>query len=277
MKRLSRHQIESLLIYGILLVVYVIALFPIFWTFMTSIKNPTEAFLIPPVWIFNPSFENYIDVFLGRPFFKYMLNSFVMSSSATGLAAIVGSLAGYSFARFRFRGKSPLLFGLLTTRMVPAIAIAIPMFIQFWTWGMLDTYPAVILVYTARCIGYATWMMYAFFQTVPREMEESAMIDGCSRLGALVRIVLPLSAPGLVSFIIMNYVYLWNEFLIAVILTGRNTKTLPVAVTGFVAERGIEWGPACAAATVIMLPMMIIGLSLQKYIVKGMVMGAVKG
>jgi len=270
-------RIENIVVYLFLAVVYIVVLFPILWTFLTSIKNPTETFLIPPVWMFKPTVENYLDAFGKKPFFFYMMNSAILTISATGLATLFGSLAGYSFARFRFFSKDFLFFGILSTRMVPVIAILIPLYVQFWNWGLLDSYLAMILVYTARTVGYATWQMHAFFQSIPKDLDESAMIDGCSRLGALIRVVLPLSLPGVISFVILNLIYLWNDFIVATILTGRNTKTVTVAIAGFITYLNIQWGSAAAASTIVMLPMMVLVISLQKYIVSGLLAGAVKG
>jgi multiple sugar transport system permease protein len=274
---LLKNQIKNVLVYFVLLIVSIISLFPIFWTILASFKYTTDIFLIPPVWIFKPTLENYIAVFERQPFLKYMFNSFITAGVATLLSTVLGILAGYSFARFRFPGKNILFFGILITRMFPLMAILIPLYIQFWKYNMLDTHMALILVYTARCVGYATWMMEGIFLTIPREMEESAMIDGCSRLGALIRVILPIAKAGLASFIILNYIYLWNDFLIAAILTGNNARTLPVAITSFFAEFKFEWGPACAGSTIVMLPPIIMAFLFSRHIIKGMIMGAVKG
>ena len=243
---------------------------------VTSLKSRVDALASPPVWIFRPVFFNYFDIFQENNFGRYFRNSLVVATFGTAFALILGVPAAYSLARRPFKREADLSFWILSQRMMPAIAVIIPMFILLRTVRLLDTYLGLIVVYVTFNLPFVIWTMRGFFQDLPIEMEESAMVDGCSRYGAFWKIALPLVAPGLASAAIFTFLFTWNEFLFALILTGRNTATMPVAVQLFMRETGIDWGRMTAAAVVMMVPTLLFTLVAQRYLVRGLTFGAVK-
>ncbi len=251
-------------------------IFPIFMIIVTSLKSRVDALASPPVWIFRPVFFNYVDIFQDNNFGRYFRNSMIVATFGTAFALILGVPAAYSLARRPFKREADLSFWILSQRMMPAIAVIIPMFILLRTVRLLDTYLGLIVVYVTFNLPFVIWTMRGFFQDLPIEMEESAMVDGCSRYGAFWKIALPLVAPGLASAAIFTFLFTWNEFLFALILTGRNTATMPVAVQLFMRETGIDWGRMTAAAVVMMVPTLLFTLVAQRYLVRGLTFGAVK-
>jgi multiple sugar transport system permease protein len=269
--------LKSVLVYLALLMIVVLSLFPLFWIFLTSIKPKALTFAIPPAWIFPPTLENYRDVFLYGPFPKYFSNSLIVAVGTTAIALLVGSLAAYAFARFDFRGSHVIQMAVLIPQIIPPITIIIPLFVLFRSIEMIDRLPALIFSYLSFTIPLSIWMMVGFFRDVPRELEEAALIDGASRWQAMWRVVFPLVAPGLAATAILCFIYAWNEFLYAVILTGRNARTVPVAITGFITNRDILWGRIAASGSVVLIPVLIFALSVQRYLVRGLSKGAIKG
>lgn len=250
--------------------------FPILMVVLTSFKSRLDAFRMPPVWLFKPTLSNYRQIFELSPFGAYFTNTLVVASVSTTFALVVGSLAAYSLARFKFRAGEQLSFWIISIRMTPPVAAAIPVFILMRRLGLLDTRLGLIIMYTTFNLPFAIWLMKGFFADIPVGLEESALIDGCSRLQAFWRIAFPLAAPGLVATAIFCFTFTWNEFFFALILTGTRSQTLPVAITSFIRETGIMWGHMFAAGVLIMAPMVVFTLLAQKYLVRGMTMGAVK-
>lgn len=273
----SRHTIRRLLTYLALLVILAFSLFPLVWIFLTSIKPKSLTFAIPPAWIFPPTLDNYREVFLYGSFPKYFANSLIVALGATSIALLVGSLAAYAFARFQFRGSSLVQVIILVPQIIPPIAIIIPLFVLFRTVNMIDRTPSLIFTYLSFTIPLSIWMMVGFFRDVPQEIEEAALIDGASRWQVLWKVVLPMVTPGLAATAILCFIYSWNEFLYAVILTGRNAKTVPVAITGFITNRDILWGRIAASGSVVLFPVLIFALSVQRYLARGLSKGAIKG
>ena len=261
----------ALLVVGACLV----SLFPVIWTFLTSIKSNVDAFAMPPKWIFQPTLSNYMNVFEKQPFGKYFFDSIVVAVVSTVVIMVVGSLGAYSVTRYQARGvemgKYVLLF-----RMLPPMAIVLPVFILFRTYGMLDTYPGLIMVYTGFNLPFGIWMLMGFFQNLPMELEEAALVDGCSRYRAFWKVILPLASPGIAATSILVLIQCWNEYLFALILTARNVRTLPIGASMFVQEHQILWGELTAAAILIMLPIFVAGVFVQRYLVRGLTVGALK-
>jgi multiple sugar transport system permease protein len=251
-------------------------LFPIFWVMFTSIKTPTQAFQIPPVWIFKPSVDNYQEVFRTQPFFYYLLNSLIATVVSTLLALLIGTLAGYSLARFRIKGQKLIGFSVFFTKMFPPIVLVVPFFVLFRQFGGTDSLFALIVSYVSFNLPFVTWIMWGFLKELPDSLEEAAVIDGTSRFGAMWRIVLPLAKPGLAVSAIFAAMNCWNEFLFAMNLTSVKAVTLPVMAANFVTQEAILWGPVTATGTMLMIPMFIFTLLIQKHIVAGLAMGAVK-
>jgi multiple sugar transport system permease protein len=268
--------IIKVLDYGFLAVVLVLFLFPIFWMFLTSIKRPVDTFAIPPVWVFKPTWENYAQTFLHKEYYRYLWNSLSITTASIVLATFLSALAAYGTSRFRFVGRNQLLLGLLIFYTIPGIAYAIPLFLVFGRLGLLDTALGLILVFTALTIPFATWVLHGYFVSIPRDLEEAAMVDGCSRLRALFRVTLPLAAPGVAATAVLTFISTWNSFLYPAILAGSRTKTLPVAVAAFITDTRIEWGQAAAVASTIIIPVLALTISAQRFIVMGLTGGAVK-
>lgn len=251
-------------------------LFPVLYLVLTSLKTQVDAFKYPPVWIFTPTFSNYTEVFDLYPFGRFLVNSLVVASGSTIVAVLLGAMAAYALARFTFRRSKDLAFWILSIRMTPPVAAIIPIFIIMRMLGLLDTWASMIIAYSTMNLPFATWLLRGFFREIPRELDESALVDGCSWFTAFLRVALPLAAPGLVVTAIFVFIFSWNEFLFALILTATNSETLPVAVTGFIRETGIMWGHMAAAGVVIMMPMVLFSLAVQRYMVRGLTMGAIK-
>ncbi len=268
--------IVKVLNYGLLAVVLVLFLFPILWMFLTSIKRPVDTFAIPPVWVFKPTWENYVQTFLHKEYYRYLWNSLSITTASIVLATFLSALAAYGTSRFRFVGRNQLLLGLLIFYTIPGIAYAIPLFLVFSRLGLLDTALGLILVFTALTIPFATWVLHGYFVSIPRDLEEAAMVDGCSRLGALFRVTLPLAAPGVAATAVLTFISTWNSFLYPAILAGSRTKTLPIAVAAFITDTGIEWGQAAAVASTIIIPVLALTIAAQRFIIMGLTGGAVK-
>jgi multiple sugar transport system permease protein len=272
----SKKKILNFFLTVITVVVFVYILFPPIMLFLTSIKKNIDALRYPPVWIFKPIGSNYQEIFNLIPFGNYLLNSFVVATISTIVALFIGSMAAYGLTRFHFRRSKDLSFWILSIRMTPPVASIIPVFIIMRTLKLLDSPAALIIAYFTFNIPFAVWLLRSFFREIPREIEESAMVDGCSSYNAYFRIALPLIAPGLAATGIFTFIFSWNEFLFALILTGTRAQTVPVALTGFIRETGIMWSHMAAAGVLAMAPMILFTALAQKNLVKGLTMGAIK-
>ncbi len=267
--------------YGLLLAAVVASLLPVYWMLTISLKSEVEQFAVPPRWfLFSPTFEHYFDAFVSRSFGRLLVTSVVVASGSTLCAMLIGTLAAYGLARWRLphRLDQRLSLWILSTRMFPPIVTAIPLFLLMRDVRLLNTLSALVIVYTAFNLPFVVWMMRGFFQELPRELEEAAMMDGDSRMGALVRVVLPLVAPGLAATAVFCLIISWNEFLFALILSQTEAAmTLPVGIAGRVTQYEIKWGVMSAAGVVAMLPILVFALAVQRYLVRGLSLGAVKG
>jgi multiple sugar transport system permease protein len=267
--------------YVLLIIVTLATLAPIYWMITISFKREVDQFAAPPRWFgFTPTLEHYADAFVTRSFGQYLFNSLLVAVCSTACAIMLGTLAAYSLARFRMPANldRKLALWILSTRMFPAIVTAVPLFLIMRDLSLVNTRLSLIIVYTAFNLPFVVWMMRGFFAEVPRDLEEAAMVDGDSRLGALWRVVLPLVAPGLAATAVFCLIVSWNEFLFALVLTQTDeAMTLPVGIAGRVTQYGIKWGVMSAAAVVAMVPILAFALSVQKYLVRGLSLGAVKG
>lgn len=261
----------------LLFLIAIVFLFPIVWTFLTSLKLTVDALAMPPKWIFTPTMEHYLTVWGDGGFLRYTLNSFVVAFGATLIGVALATPAAYIFARYRSRGQRFLLFGILSTRMIPQVTFMIPFFIIFSTMHLIDTYPALILMHLTIILGFVIWLMRSYFAEIPHELEEAALADGCSHFQAFLLVVLPVAAPGLVTSIIFSFIYSWNEFLYALIVTGPTTKTIPLFVYNWVAWEEVHWGKLTATAMLALIPVVIVYSFVQKSLVRGLTMGAIKG
>jgi multiple sugar transport system permease protein len=253
------------------------ALGPIAWMLLTSVKQDNIVAAMPPVWVFVPTFEHYADLFASSDFQRYLVNTLIIASVTSVMATVFGFLSAYSFTRFRYRGSMFLPMFYLVVRMVPRISLVLPFYVIMSQLQMLNTKTALILSYTTFALPFGIWMMIGFLKELPIDLEEAAAVDGCNRWQILTKIVIPLAAPGIATTAIFAFLLGWNEFLFSLILAGPESRTLPVMVAGFDTDRGIRWGELSAAAVSIMLPVVLVALFLQRHIVKGLTLGAVKG
>lgn len=278
-----RARLADLATHGILAVSAGVALFPVAWIVLMSLKAPLDAFALPPKILFLPTLESYRVLLLSGPQalavdpLASLRNSAIVSVLSTALSIGAAALAGYALARFRFRGRSLIAVGILATRMLPPIATIIPLFLLMLQARLLDTHLGLALAYTALNVPFATWMLRGFIEEIPVEVEEAAAVDGCSRLQALGRVVLPLVAPGLAATTIYAFLLAWNDFALALMLTSRNAKTLPLIVMSFISEEGVQWGPMAAAVVLILLPPLILVTVVQRHLAHGLTLGAVRG
>ena len=269
-------RIRKLIILVLTVAVFAVILFPPLTTLITSLKTEVDAFTFPPKWIFKPILSNYSDIFQTSPFLRYVFNSLLVAGANTSLCLLLGSLAAYGLARFRFRGADNLAFWILSLRMMPPVAAIIPVYILMKNVHWLDTPWALITVYLTFNLPFVVWMMKGFFEDIPREIEESALVDGCSELGIFSRIAVPLAAPGLAATAIIIFIFAWNEFLFALILTATKAVTLPVGILGYMKETGINWGYMTAGGVLSLIPIIIFTSLSQRYLVKGLTLGALK-
>lgn len=251
-------------------------LFPIWWLITTSLKTRVDAFKIPPDLIFRPTFESYAAILSDHDFMGFYLNSLIVASATTLIALLLGTPAAYALARYRFRGRRDLAFWLLSTRMAPPIAIILPFYLMFMHAGMLDTRMALIIPNVVANTGLVVWLLRSFFREVPRSIEEAALIDGCGPWRAFFLVALPAASNGLVAAGIICFVFAWNEYLFSLLITGQATRTATVAITNFVTFQGINWGRLAAASVLVMLPVFVLAMIAQRWIVRGFTMGAVK-
>lgn len=265
-----------LLSYIVVIVFLLIYLFPVYWQIITSIKTRVDCFAMPPRWIFKPTLDNYRDLFNSYQMAAFLRNSIIVALLSTAISMLFGCFCGYGLARYSFSRKKDLSFWLLSIRMAPPIAISIPFYLLWRQIGLYDTYLGLALIYVTNQMPFVIWFMRTFFEEIPTEVEEAALIDGASRLTAFRRISMKLALPGIAATAIFCIILSWNEFMFALLLTGRNTKTLPVVSTTFVSDMGIQWGQLCAMSTIIMIPLLIFAMFMQKYLISGLTFGAVK-
>lgn len=272
MKRVAR--------YLLLTAALVVALAPVYWMLTISLKAEVDQFASPPAWLlFSPTFAHYYDAFVSRSFGQYLITSAIVAIASTACALVLGTLAAYSLARFHFpyNCENKLSLWILSTRMFPAIVTAVPLFLMMRDLRLLNTRLALIIVYTSFNLPFVVWMMRGFFAEVPRDLEEAALVDGDSRLGTLWRVILPLVTPGLAATAVFCLIVSWNEFLFALVLTQTDAAmTLPVGIAGRVTQYEIKWGVMSAAGVVAIVPILAFALAVQKYLVRGLSLGAVK-
>jgi ABC-type glycerol-3-phosphate transport system permease component len=256
-----------------------IALFPFAWMALSSVKPLTELYTVPPTWIpQNFSFENYRTVLFESNIPRYFVNSLVISFGATAISLVLASLAAYGFARFRFRGRNALQASILVSQLLPTATIIVPLYILLSRLGLVNTYLGLILVYLIHTLPLCIWLLINYFRAIPYEIEEAARVDGASRLTILVRIVLPLSTPGLIATVVYCFVNTWNEFIFALVFaTDSTVKTLPIGLAEFTSEFDTDWGAVMAASMIMTLPVLALFFMIQRYFVGGLTAGASKG
>jgi multiple sugar transport system permease protein len=253
-------------------------LVPFLWFVLTSLKTSAELAAIPPVWIPSFHLEFYRSALQQYGLLHYVVNSAIVAGSATLITIGIGSLAAYAIARFNLKWTNSYLFLLLAISMFPQIAIAGPVWTILDRLELLNTYPGLVAAYISLSLPLAIWILTTFFREVPREIEEAALLDGCTRIQALYKIVLPLAAPGILTAALLVFIHAWNEFFFAlIIMTDPNVQTLPVGIALFPGEYTMPWGEIAAASTIATMPLILLTLVFQRGIVRGLSAGAVKG
>ncbi|MEP3636863.1 MAG: carbohydrate ABC transporter permease [Paracoccaceae bacterium] len=312
---MSAHSItepskRSKWIAGTLVIVYaLVTMIPLAWIFVTGFKTPPDSIAYPPKVIFEPSMEGYVNLFTTRTriaqedldalpppdtwydeivrnrdmviagpskFGERFLNSVIIGFGSTFLSIFLGTLAAYAFSRFKIPLADDLLFFILSTRMMPPIAVAIPIFLMYRNLGLSDTHLGMILLYTAVNISLAVWLLKGFIDEIPREYEEAALIDGYTRFQAFYKVVLPQAATGIASTAIFCLIFAWNEYAFAVLLTSATAQTAPPFIPTIIGVGGLDWPAVAAGATIFLLPVMIFTIMLRKHLLRGITFGAVR-
>lgn len=273
----SRKYFANIAQHLIMVMLLVIFLFPIYWVVLTAFKNRPDVFAKPPVFFFTPTLQNFRDAFAPDSIFPpSLLNSTIASATSSVFALVIGVPAAYALSRFKIKGKADILFWILSTRMLPPIGMAVPLFLIVFQLGYIDKLITIILLYTASNLSFTVWMMKGFFDDLPVEIEESAMIDGCTPLDTLRFISLPLSSPSLATTLIFSFIFSWNEFLLAFILTRANTKTIPLTILEGIGLFEIRWEYMSAMAAIAMIPPLVLAFLARRHLASGLTLGAIK-
>ncbi len=273
----KKNAIRTIGVLILMVVVALFCLFPIYWIVATSFKPTFEVFSMPPKWIFKPTLAAYARVFKLTPFAEQAANSVIVSIASVILSTAIGTLAAYGLTRFDIKGKKNLSFYMLSTRFAPPIGFVIPFYLIFCNLNLIDTRLGLVIVYVAFNLSFTVWMMKGVFEGIPVEYEEAAMMDGMKRGQILRRIVLRMSKSGIAATAIFAMLITWNEFVFALNLTTLKAKTLPTVIPKFMAATDIQWEVVSAAGTMVIVPMIIFSFFVQKYIIRGLTMGAVRG
>jgi multiple sugar transport system permease protein len=268
---------EGLLRGIVILAALIFCLFPVYWAAVTSLKNPVDVGAIPPKWLFTPVLDHYKTMLVDWNMLVFLKSSLILASSSTVMAVMVGTLAAYALSRFRMRGKQAIAMDILSIRMVPPIVTAVPIFLLARRWGLYNSYALVIPLYVLFNLPLIIWVMKSFLDEIPKELDEAAMVDGAGTMQTFLRVILPVATPGLACVTILTFIFTWNEFLIANVLLAGDNRTLPVVSAFGLLARAILWGPAAATTVTIIIPVIILTLFVQRWIVRGLSFGAVKG
>ena len=252
-------------------------LVPLYWMFITSIKPSNDYLAVPPIWFPDePTLLHYTAALYAYRGFDGLINSLIISTSATILSAFFGTLMAYSLARFNTGGQH-LSFWVLSQRFLPPIAVVLPIFLIYRVLRLNDTHVGLIIAYTVFTLPVSVWMMFAYFRQMPRSLEEAALVDGCTRWQSLWRVAVPLAVPGIVAAAVFAFIACWTEFFFALVLTSRNAFTLPTVFRAFLGFQGALYGEASALAIVSLVPSIALGILVQKHLVRGLTLGAVRG
>ena len=273
-------RLERAAAYVLLILIGIVGFAPFVILAIISFKTRIQVLEVPPSLDikFDQIVKNYEDVIFDRGFLRYTINSIIVTASTVFLSLIVATPAAYAFSRLRFRGRDRWATTILSFRFMPPVAIAIPVLLMMRTLNLDDTYPGLILPYVAFSLPLAIWILIGFFDEIPRELDDAALVDGCSRVGVLWRIMLPLVRPGLIVAAIFSAIFVWNEFLVGLYLVNSQTlKTIPLGAAGLIsAQRPIDWNVAATVGIVTIIPIFIFSLFIQRYIARGITAGAVR-
>jgi len=270
----EQRHITNAVYMALRILVLIFFLWPLVWMLFNSFKSSLGITKIPPDILFAPTLVNYINVFQTQNFLAFFLNSFIIATGSTFFGLVLGLPSAYSISRYKQRSLAVVI---LLARMVPGISFLIPWFILYRQFHLIDTYTSLILSHMLVGLPFIVWVMIPFFESVPSELDDAARVDGCSVWGTFVRVILPLSGPGIASASILAFIFSWNNFMFSIVLATNNTKTLPVAIYNFISYAQIDWGGLMAASVVITLPILIIAILMQRFIIRGLIAGAIKG
>lgn len=274
---MSRRSLrQPILVYVSLAIVLVVFMMPIYIIVASSLKPQTIMFQKPPAFVFTPILDNYRALFVERPFLRFIGNSLIVAFGSTGISLALGSMAAYAISRIRHPRIKDVAFWILSLRMFPPITVVVPYYIIFKTLNLLDTPLALIIVYSTSNIPLVVWLMKGFFDEVPMALEEAAMVEGHGMLAIFRHVTLPLAAPGLAVAAVFCFIFSWNEFLFALMLTGSRAQTVTVAVMSFWSSDAVQWGRIMAGSFIILIPGVVFVLTCQRWLVRGLTMGSVK-
>lgn len=280
LKQKTRKIFRLFFVYSAITLITGALVFPFLWMVSTSFKESAEIFTEIPHWIpKRVSLVNYYKIWSDESGFpKNFRNSIIVATFTTIIAIMLSTFAAYGLARFRFRGRNFFSLGLLVTQMFPPVLLIIPIYLIMINLRLINTYPALVITYCTFAVPFSTWMLYGYFESLPAELEEAALVDGCSRTGALFRIIVPLSAPGIAAVALFSFILSWQEYMFALTLTRTaEMRTLPVGISMLVGFREVLWGQLMAGSVIVTVPVVVLFVYFQKYLIKGLTMGAVKG
>jgi len=285
--KISKHKIKTLLRYTGLSVYFIFALFPILWIILMSLKNSKDVIAVPPKFLFLPTLENYRAITIGlgssaieslKPDFPlYFLNTLIIAAATVCVSLLLGTFAAYSLARFSFKFKEDIAFTFLSFRFAPELMIVLPLYVIFQKFHLIDSFLGLTLAYQLITLPFLIWVLRGFFEEIPKEIEQAARVDGYTWLGVFRRISLPLVKPGIAAVIILSFIFAWNNFIFAMILGGEQTQPITLGILGFIGYERILWGQMAAATIICVIPELILAFFVQKYIIRGLTFGAVKG
>ena len=266
----------NLILYILITIVLIWTLLPIIWMVISSFRTDVNMFTMPPKVFIKPTLETYKFMFFKAHFMDFLSNSIKASLISTILSLVLGSMGGYALSRGKFKHKNAISFWIISTRMAPLVAFIVPIYMIMAKLRLVGTLISLIYAYTTFCLPFVLWMMMIFFDEVPLAIEESALIDGCSKFQTFLYVSLPIATSGLAATAVLCFMFTWNDYLYASILTGSKTQTITVATSLLITQHGISWGQAMATGTIIVAPMLLLGILVRKYLVRGLSMGAVK-
>lgn len=277
-RQVNRRNIKKIILFGLYIFIgfnLIWTLFPIYWTLLTSLKTQQQMNTMPPLFFFTPTLANYIKLLSGDSILTFR-NSLIVSIGAVLVGLLVGFPAAYSLARVNFRARGQVNFYILSMRIAPVFAFLIPYYLTFRFLDLLDSFLSMIIVYSTITLPFSIWMMQSVIIDLPVEIEEAALVDGCTPNQVIWRIVAPLMAPSVAATAILAFVFCWNEFFFALILTGEHTKTVPVFLSSLIGLMGVDWVKMSAGGMLAIIPTIILALLAQKYLVRGLTLGAIK-
>lgn len=276
--RRARRDLASRLLLAFLAVVLLVSAFPFLYTLSTALRPRSEIFHFPPSWLPHTwAWSNFVDVWSAIPLLRYMGNSVFVAGGATLLNLVVAIPAAYALSRFRFPGRGLFRQVLLVTQMFSPVVLIIGLFRFLSNWGFVDQPATLIVIYAALSVAFSVWFLAGYFDSIPPEIEEAAMVDGCSRITALFRVILPMAMPAVIAALVFAFIWSWNDFVIALtFLSSPEKQTLPLGISSFLGQYSVEWHYLMAAALITIVPVVVLFLLVERYLVKGLTAGAVK-